>query len=121
MGRTSIGELRFRLDFFTVARTPDGEGGFETNPAGLITLAGAVRAASAREIDAAGRLRQEITHVAHVRWTPTFAPTQGQVVRWIDRGGAARVAYVTAARDPDESGRFYEIGLREGGPVKGVA
>jgi len=36
-------------------------------------------------------------------------------VRWKDRRGAARTAYVLSARDPDEGGVWMELNLREGG------
>lgn len=119
--RVAIGALRFQMEFLDFVRTEDGEGGFDTAAAVQLTVSAAIQPASAREIEAAGRLQQVLTHLAHIRWRPDFEPRQGQAVRWRDRRGAVRVAYVNAARDPDEAGRWMEIQLREGGPVKEIA
>jgi head-tail adaptor len=118
--RVPIGDFRFTMEFLDFVRSDDGEGGFDASAAMQLAASAAVRPASAREIDAAGRLQQQISHVSHVRWRPDFEPRQGQAVRWTDRRGAVRVAYVVSARDPDERGRFVEMQLREGGPVKGL-
>lgn len=116
----SIGEMRFQLEFITVNTTSDGAGGQDGDPVVQLTQAASIRPATASEIDRAGRLQQQLTHIAEIRWRPDFEPKQGQVVRWRDRRGAVRVAYVNTAHDPDERGRFMVLALREGGPTEGV-
>lgn len=117
----SPGELRNRMEFLDFVATDDGEGGFDQTSSVVITVFAQIRPASAREIDAAGRLQQRLSHIAEIRWRPDFEPKRGQAVRWTDRRGATRSAYVNSARDPDERGRFMEIALREGGPTGGVS
>jgi head-tail adaptor len=52
-------------------------------------------------------------------WTDVSAdiPLQGGRVRWTDHAGRTREAYIHTVVDPDEDGRFIELGVEEGGPL----
>jgi SPP1 family predicted phage head-tail adaptor len=112
---TAIGALRHQLELISPGRVDDGAGGFERADTVQGVVFAAIRPASMREIDAAGRLEMQITHVITIRFRADLLPLQGWRVRWMDRAGRQREAYVEAARDPDELGRWIEMQAREGG------
>lgn len=113
----SIGALRHRLELIGVTRVDDGAGGFTRSDGVEGTVWAAIRPASMREIDAAGRLEMQISHVVEIRFRADLLPAQGMRVRWSDNAGRTREGYVEAASDPDERGRFIRMMVREGGPL----
>lgn len=114
---TTVGQLRNRVEFLGIGRQEDGAGGFERVDSIETTVFAAIRPASAGEQYRALRLEQHVTHIITMRWRPDFRPSHGQRVRWSDRAGAVREAYVLAAHEQDERGRWMIIQAREGGPT----
>ena len=110
-----IGDLRHRLELIGVGRIDDGFGGFTRADAVQGVVWAAIRPAKVSEIDAAGRLEMQISHVITIRFRPDLLPAQGMRVRWQDAAGRTREGYVETAADPDERGRFIQMWVREGG------
>lgn len=111
----AIGALRHRLELISPERLDDGAGGFTRADVVQGVVFADIRPASMREIDAAGRLEMQITHVITIRFRADLLPCQGWRARWSDRAGRHREAYIETATDPDERGRFLELTAREGG------
>lgn len=111
----AIGALRHRLELISPERLEDGAGGFTRVDAAQGVVWADIRPASMREMDAAGRLEMQITHVITIRFRADILPLQGWRVRWTDRANRQREGYVQTASDPDERCRFLELIVREGG------
>lgn len=114
---TTVGQLRHRVEFIGIGRQDDGAGGFERIDNVELTAFASIRPASSGEQYRAQRLEQHVTHVIIIRWRSDFRPFHGQRVRWSDRAGVVREAYILAAHEQDERGRFMVIQAREGGPT----
>jgi SPP1 family predicted phage head-tail adaptor len=114
---SAIGALRHRVELVGVGRVDDGAGGFTRADVVAGVVWAAIRPASMREIEAAGRLEMRISHVFTIRFRADLLPSQGGRVRWQDAAGRQREGYIEAASDPDERGRFLELMIREGGAL----
>jgi SPP1 family predicted phage head-tail adaptor len=112
-----IGDMRWRLTLYNAVRTDDGAGGFTRTDGDEATVSASIRPASPREISAAAKLEQRLTHVIKIRWTDDMQVRQGMRVRWTDRRQATRDGYVEAVQDDEEAGRFFTLYVREGGPL----
>jgi SPP1 family predicted phage head-tail adaptor len=109
--------MRWRVELLDMERADDGAGGFTRSDTAEATRWAEIRTATAREVSAAERLEQIITHVIKLRWERTVRPRQGMRVRWQDRMGTVRTAYVETVQDEDEKGRFWLLQVREGGAL----
>lgn len=111
-----INQMRWRIELLGATRSDDGAGGFTRSDTVEAEVWAEIRPASPREVSAAARLEVRLTHIITIR-TGDVTPTQGMRVRWDDRRGTTRTAYVEAVADKEEAGRFWELQCREGGPL----
>lgn len=112
-----IGDMRWRVTLYNAERVDDGAGGFARSDGVEATRSASIRPATPREVSAAAKLEQRLTHVVTIRWESTLIVRQGQRIRWQDRGARIREAYVEAVQDQGEDGRFWVLNVREGGPL----
>lgn len=116
----AVGQMKKRVTLLAPARSDDGAGGFARAAAELGTFFANVRPASWSEQRNLQRNEQRVSHVVTMRRViadPSLLPAPGGRVRWTDHAGRERNAYIHTVVDPDEDGRFIELGVEEGGPL----
>ena len=97
----SIGDLRHRITFQTLSRTPDGQGGFVESWSDLVTVWARVKPVSSREKLYGQRLIYQRSHEVIIRHREDV----NQEMRFLYDG---RTFQVKGARAPDER-RFFLI------------
>lgn len=115
----AIGALRHQLELIYIGRTSDEAGGWTRNDTVDATVAADIRPASWSQTQQALRTEQRISHVATIRWNPTLASlvTPQSRARFVDSAGRVRELTVKTVVDPDERGRWLELGCEEGAPL----
>lgn len=116
----AIGALRHEIELIDITGTPDGSGGWLRSGNIEAVVDGAVNPASwSQQEKHGGRLEQRISHVISIRWDPDLARTYGPEARarFVDDAGRVRELSVKTVVDPDERGRWLELGCIEGGPL----
>lgn len=63
-----ISELRHRITFQSMSKTPDGQGGFENAWVNVTTVWAKITPVSSREPYKHDQLRPEVTHRITIRW-----------------------------------------------------
>lgn len=116
---TPIGALRTRVELIDINGVQTPAGGWARTDTVEATVDGAVNPASWSQQQRAERLEQRISHVIIIRWRPDLARSFGPEARarFTDRAGRVRELAVQTVVDPDERGRWLELGCLEGGSV----
>lgn len=114
------GLLDTQVELFDLVFTDDGAGGAAITTDSVATVWAWVRPADWKQQQAAGRLEQRITHAVTIRWDAAlasggFGPRAR--LKFTDRAGVERTLAIHTAVDPEEDGRWLELGCLEGGPL----
>jgi len=114
-----IGALRHEVELINIGRVDDGAGGYIRADNTVLRVDAAVAPASWSQQQRAMRLEQRISHVITIRWDPDILTGLGPEARarFTDDAGRVRDLAVITIVDPDERGRWLELGALEGGPL----
>lgn len=113
------GLLDTEVRLFDIAYADDGAGGstlssVESSDSPVWAW---VRPADWKQQEAARRLEQRISHAVTVRWQTDLASFGPDArLTYVDRAGRTRSLSIKTVVDPDEEGRWLELGCVEGGP-----
>lgn len=114
-----IGALRHELELIFVGLVETASGGFTRADVVDAVVDAQIKPASWSDQQRAMRQEQRISHVAIIRWDPDLACvlTPQSRARFVDGAGRTRELSVKTVVDPDERGRWLELGCEEGGSV----
>jgi head-tail adaptor len=115
----SLSNLRHELELIFVGLVLNASGGFDRNDTVDASVDADIRPASWSQQQRAMRSEIRISHVATIRWDPDLAimVTPQSRARFVDDAGRVRNLSVKTVVDPDERGRWLELGCEEGGPL----
>lgn len=116
------GVLDTKVSLFDIAYADDGAGGATLSSsanADAPEVWASIAPANWRQQEMAARREQRIDHVVTIRWMAELASGFGPDARlsFVDRAGTTRWLAVKTVVDPDNRGRWLELGCLEGGPL----
>lgn len=108
--RRNIGKMRHRVEIFEPARTSDGTGGFSRGDAKAIEAYAELKPLKEIEKMQYAKLEMVRSHKCQMRLDDRIK--QGYLLVY-----DGRYFYIEAIQNVNERDRFFELSLREGGPV----
>jgi SPP1 family predicted phage head-tail adaptor len=108
MKKRDIGEMRHRVDVYTVVRTPDDIGGATRADTLLTTVYASIDTVKASELYKFSQIDKRVTHKMVVRYRSEFA--RGMKLVW-----GSRQFYIDGVIDPTQRKEWLNLFVTEGG------